>query len=108
LKQFDLINWYGDVRLFIESTTIPNLKSFLFESEDITSVDFVDAAVMNFGRALINLNLSTCCVSSANLVKIVECCRDIEKLILSIILFSLSDMKIIASLHRLKSLKIGE
>jgi hypothetical protein len=113
LNQLDLINWYGDVRLFIESTPIPNLKSFRctsYHNAPVDDIDIVDAVVTNYGRSLINLNLSICYVSSANLVKIAECCHGLEKLNLLIILdiSSLSDMKIIASLPRLKSLKIGE
>jgi hypothetical protein len=113
LNQFELIGWYGNVRWFMESTPIPNLKSFRFTSyanAPVEDINIVDAAVTNYGRTLINLNLSECYVSSANLVKIAEICRVIEKLSLSFILniFSLSDMKIIASLPRLKSLKIGE
>jgi hypothetical protein len=117
LNQLDLINCYGDhigdVRLFIENTPIPNLKSFVVVSSHTPrehNNDIVDAAVTNFGRSLINLNLSGCYVSSANLVRIAENCRELEKLTLLIILdiSSLSDMEIIASLPQLKYLKIGQ
>jgi hypothetical protein len=112
LNQLDLINWYcGNLRLFIESTPIPNLKSFLFVLFDNDSdVDIIDAAVMNYGRSLINLNLSGCYVSSGNLVKIKECCRALEKLTLSKTedTLSESDIKIIASLPHLKYLEFGD
>jgi hypothetical protein len=115
LNQFSLIDWHGDVRLFMESTPIPNLKSFLYESNDTSpdeDIDIVDAAVTNYGRSLITLNLDNCFMSSGNLVKIAECCLELQKLTLTNTedddVLSLADMKIIASLPRLESLKIGE
>jgi hypothetical protein len=108
LNKLDLINWYGDVRLFIENTPIPNLKFFVYYSDDTSpdkDIDIVDEAVTNYGRSLLNLNLTGYFISSINLVKISECCRGLEKLILSITedddILSFSKIKIIASLPRL-------
>jgi hypothetical protein len=113
LNLLDLINCYGNSRLFIESTPIANLKSFRYESYDTSSdedIECIDAAVTNYGRTLINLNLSGCSVSSGNLVKIAECCRELEKLTPSGAedndVLSLYDIKIIASLPILKYLEL--
>jgi hypothetical protein len=112
LNQFDLINWYGNLRLFIENTPILNLKSFRFESNDTSpdeDFDIVDAAVSNYGQSFINLKLNNCFVSSANLVKIAECCPKLEKFTLLNTEedgLSLSDFRIIASLPHLSQLEI--
>jgi hypothetical protein len=113
LKQLDFIYCLGNVKMFIEDTPIPNLKSFRFESDKPSpsdDIDSVDAAVTNYGRNLISLNLSKCYMSSANLLKIKDCCFELEKLTISDTedAYSLFDMKIIASLPRLKRLVIGE
>jgi hypothetical protein len=114
LNQLYLIHCYGNLRLFIEITPISNLESLRFRSVETTSdedIDIVDAAVMNCGRSLVNLNLDYCFVSPANLVKIAECCRGLEKLSFSYVedgKLSLSDMKIIASFPHLKFLEMGK
>jgi hypothetical protein len=85
-NQLKLIDCSGNVRLFIESTPIPYLKSFVLYSDYTTpeeNIDIVDAAVTYYGQSLINLNLYGCCVSSANIVKIAECCLMLENLIIS-------------------------
>jgi hypothetical protein len=113
LNQLDLFHCYRDVQLFVENTPFPNLESFRLTSHldcvDEDVVELVDSAVANFGRSLINLNLDV--VSSANLVKISERCRMLEKLTLSIkdgLELGLSDIKIISSIPLLKCLHFGD
>jgi hypothetical protein len=112
LKQLDLLWCEGDLRLFIESHPIPNLKSFRYQiaDEDVYNEEIVDAVAVNYGPDLVNLNLDCCTVFSANLANIAERCQLIENLTLSDTEvgkeFSLSDMTLIASLPRLKSLEL--
>jgi hypothetical protein len=108
LKQLDLIECSGNAQLFIETTPIPSLKSFRFESSD-NNYDRegvnVDAAVMRYGHTLITLNAQNCFVSPANLVKIAECCPVLEKLILFTgdeLELSIADIKVISTLPRLR------
>jgi hypothetical protein len=113
LNQFDMIDCQGNSRMFIETTPIPNLKYFRILSDKDRDEDFdiVNAIVMKYGRVLVNLNLEFIEVSSANLIKIAECCPRLERLALSFVYESeflfLSDMKVIASLPCLRSLRIG-
>jgi hypothetical protein len=113
LKQLDLLWCEGDLRLFIESTPIPDLKSFRYQimDDDVEMEEIVDAVAVNYGPTLVNLILDCCPVSSANLANIAERCQLIENLTLSSteygLEFSLSDMTLIASLSRLKYLELG-
>jgi hypothetical protein len=101
-----------DVRSFIEITPIPNLKSLKYSNEygRGEEVEVVDAAVGKYGASLVRLNLG-CYVTSANLVKIADCCKSLIDLSISYTIFneevSLPATKTIASLPRLKHLKIG-
>jgi hypothetical protein len=111
LKQLDLLWCKGDVRLFIESTPIPNLKSFRYKISDdeVNEEEIVEAVAVNYGPTLVNLNLDCC--TSVNIANIAERCPSLENLTLSLSEvgheFSLSDMTLIASLPRLKYLELG-
>jgi hypothetical protein len=102
----------GDIKMFINNTPIPDLQAVKVcaEDDDDEVVDFtiVNAIASNY-RTLINLNLRECCVSSTNLLKIVECCPYVEK----IAFYShhpsdlkRSDIEALASLPNLTSLDI--
>jgi hypothetical protein len=112
LKHLDLIDCGWNVRSFIESTPIPDLKSFKYSNEGgwDGEVEVVDAAVGKYGASLVRLNLG-CFVSSANLIKIAELCPSLVDLSISYTEYgeelSLPAIKAIASLPRLKHLKIG-
>jgi hypothetical protein len=112
----DLIDW-GHARLFIEAIPIPNLVSFRFSTDyehttPIEDVEILDAAVRRYGSSMIELKLEDGFVSPANLVNIAKYCLSLEKF--SILMMdgkvdlSLRGMKIIASLPRLRCLKIGD
>jgi hypothetical protein len=113
LHQLDLIDCYGDVRQFIENTPIPYLKFFKYSNTvDVATGEIwvVDAAVEKYGNSLTQLHL-TCFVSSGNLIKIAERCHHLQNLSIPFTEdgeeLSISAIKAIASLPRLKRLVIG-
>jgi hypothetical protein len=112
LKQLDLLDCRGDIRMFVENTPIPNLKILYYESvrEAVEENEIIAALAMNY-RALTSLKVFAKFESSASLLKVVGCCRDLESLVFStrgdLSILERSDILAITSLPRLKSLDIG-
>jgi hypothetical protein len=56
LNQLELLGCRGNVRLFIENTSIPNLKSFKYANDQEymvgDEIKVVDAAMMKYGSLL--------------------------------------------------------
>jgi hypothetical protein len=112
LEHFELVECWGDIKLFIECTPIPSLKSIRCSldkgSED--EIEIVNAIASNYGRTLMKLILD-CHVSTGNLAKIAEYCHVLEDLSIYCIdenCLSQTDMNVIASLPLLKSLEIRQ
>lgn len=108
-----MIDCRREVRKFIEDTPIINLESFNYSpiGDSMIDTEVVNAAVESYGDSLLRLTL--CCrVSSENLVKIADRCPGLVDL--RILYYrtgeelSLPAIKAIASLPRLKLLRIGD
>jgi hypothetical protein len=112
LNQLDLVYCRGDIRMFVEDTPIPSLRLLRYESkrEATEEVEIISAFALNY-RTLTSVKLFAKFDPSASLLKVVECCRDLERLVLADdgggLILERSDMLAIASLPRLKSLDIG-
>jgi hypothetical protein len=113
LNQLDLIDFNGDARLFIESTSIPNLKSFKFNhiSGQARHFNVIKALASKYGRTLINLDLGISKVSFSDRDTLVNCCTKLEKLTISLlsdqgVILYLSDLQVVASLPCLQRLEI--
>jgi hypothetical protein len=106
LSQLSLEWCRGDLRMFVVSVPIPNLRSFgnfyWFGNRDISM-----SVAINY-PTIERLLLSDDYDSSATLLKFVECCRGIEELSFfsDEMKLTRSDIEAIASLPRLKSLNI--
>jgi hypothetical protein len=112
LKQFDMLYCQGDIRMFVENAPIPNLKILYYVSdrEAAEEEEIISSLATNY-RTLVSVNLNANFDSSASLLKIVECCRDLSSVIFgdsgSSLMLKRSDILAVASLPRLKSLDIG-
>jgi hypothetical protein len=109
LSQLSLSHCEGDLKLFVESVPIPNLQSFSSNECFERGSDVVSAVAINY-PTIKRLRLAKNYTSSnAPLLKFIECCRDIEELIYSVIgdpSLERGDIEAIASLPRLRSLNI--
>jgi hypothetical protein len=111
LMQLDLIDCRGDIRMFVENTPIPNLEFIRYASsrEAEEEDEIIAAFALNY-HTLVNVKLIVNFDSSASLLKIVECCRDLMRLVFADdgggLILERSDMLAIASLPRLKYLGI--
>jgi hypothetical protein len=105
LKKLDLRDCQGDDRMFVEATLIRDLRMLRFESFRDDDSDIVMAMAENY-RALISIDLSVKFDSSAAILEVVECCRDLESLTLSLggVRLESPDVEVLASLTRLKFL----
>jgi hypothetical protein len=109
LKQLSLSDSEGDVKMFIDQVPIPGLQTFNYEArgfyEAQTVQDIVLAVAMKY-PTLIAVKLYTLIGSSVGLLKIVECCPSLEKLIVwnmhGSLKLKVSDIDAFASLDRLK------
>jgi hypothetical protein len=79
LNQLDLFYCRGNIRLFVENTPIHSLKILRYVSrrEAVEEGEIIAAIATNY-RTLVNVKLIVMFESSASLLKIVECCRDLE------------------------------
>jgi hypothetical protein len=112
LSQLNLLCCAGDLRMFVVSVPIPNLRSFgnvyfgVEGDEDIVSAVAISCPMIK------RLHLDDYYDSSTTLLKFVECCRNIEEIFFressghDIFYLKRSDIEAIASLPRLKSLNI--
>jgi hypothetical protein len=111
-RQLELIECRGDIRMFVENTPITDLKILYYESDREAAEDeeIISALSTNF-RTLTSVKIIAKLDSSASLLKVVECCLDIERFSFGdegdLLILNRSDMLAIASLPRLKSLDIG-
>jgi hypothetical protein len=107
LSQLGLFACHGDLRMFVVSVPIPNLLSL--NNAFIAECDNIISFAMSCPSIKI-LSLYDFYDSSATLLKFVECCSGIEELTVEFIVgeFKLhqSDIEAIASLPRLKSLRL--
>jgi hypothetical protein len=114
LSQLSIVECRGDLKMFVESVPIANLLSFIIEIFGETDVDsdIVSAVAINF-PFIKRLRLNDHYISSAILLKFVECCREIEEISFDegsgrdVLELIRSDIEAIASLLRLKSLNIN-
>jgi hypothetical protein len=108
LSRLSIVECRGDLRMFVVSVPIPNLRSFCNERfRNSGEEDIVSAVAISY-PTIKRLHLNDAYDSSVTLLKFVECCRDIEEL--SFVDWSgdvelkRSDIEAIASLPRLKLL----
>jgi hypothetical protein len=115
LNRLELIDCRGDIRMFVENTPIPNIKRLRYVSvRGVTGVEEdyeIIAAFATGYRTLVNVKLVAKFESSALLLKIVECCRDLERVYLNpqrnTLMLNRSDILAVASFPRLQSLDIS-
>jgi hypothetical protein len=111
LRQLELYGCRGDIRMFVENAPIPDLKLLRYESlrEAAEEYEIISAFASSY-HTLTSVHLVAEFDSSASLLKVVECCRDIERFSFGdegvLLILNRSDMLAIASLPRLKTLKI--
>ena len=110
LRQLDMELCRGNLEAFIEQIPTPDLRVFTFmsHSDPDVNTDILSAVAMNY-RSLTTIVIFVVLDSFDCLLKIVEDCRDVETLYLYTArgpLMELADVKAIASLPRLKSLRI--
>jgi hypothetical protein len=111
LIQFNLLDCRGDIRMFVENTSIPNLQilGYWSEREAVEEEEIVSSIVSSY-RTLCSTKIVAKFESSASLLKVVESCRDLESLAFGNLggglILERFDILAFASLPRLKSLKI--
>jgi hypothetical protein len=111
LNRLDLIRCRGNISSFIEHVGFPNLRWFGFVASGTftsrASEEFIIAIAMKY-PTLAGIQVKARFKSSSSLLKVVESCRDLEKLIYQKksgdLVLSRSD---VLSLRRLKHLEIG-
>jgi hypothetical protein len=99
----------GDIPMFINQTPIPNLQTIKCCSGLLPDFEYaiVNAISSNY-RTLVNFDLSGLYTSSSNILKIVECCPVVERLIIDFkSKLQHSYIKALASLPRLKHLSVN-
>jgi hypothetical protein len=111
LKKLDLIECRGDIRMFVENTPIPSLKTLSYQSDrGAEEEEELISLIATKYSTLVSVKLIANFDSSSSLLKIVECCQDLEGLYLhsqgNILMLSRSDILSIASLPHLQSLDI--
>jgi hypothetical protein len=109
LIDLNLYRCGGDIPMVIKETPIPKLQIVRVCSEDEEEIDYqiVDAIADNY-RTVINFDLKSCYISSANLSKIVQCCPGVERMKFSAAGdIERSNIDALAALPRLKCLDIG-
>jgi hypothetical protein len=80
LNQLDLLNCRGDIRMFVENAPIPNLKILRYDSPREAEEDYgIISAIATSYRTLVSVRHIARFESSASLLKIVEYCRDLER-----------------------------
>jgi hypothetical protein len=99
----------GDISKFVENTPICDLQYVRIWEVDNYAVDSTECVKMiaESYRTIINFDLDTCYISTPSLLKIVECCPNVEQLSFNTITESVlqrSDIEALASLSRLKNL----
>jgi hypothetical protein len=111
LRQLSFVRCRGDIRMFVEITSIPNLR--ILEYWSVRKAAEEDEIVSSFAssyRTLTSVKLLAKFDSSASLLKVVECCRDLEMIVFDDrrgrLILQRSDILTISSLPRLKCLKI--
>jgi hypothetical protein len=78
LRQLELYGCRGDIRMFVENAPIPNLKLLRYESLREAAEEYeIITTFATCYRTLTSLKLIVKFDSSASLLKVVECCRDL-------------------------------
>jgi hypothetical protein len=98
--------------MFVENTSIPNLKILYYESErEAAEEEEIISAIASSYRTLISAKLFVEFASSVSIFKIADCCRDLETICFGDtgggVELMRSDMLAVASLPRLKCLDIS-
>jgi hypothetical protein len=112
LRQLELVECRGDIRMFVKNTPISNLKILYYESDrEAAEEEEIITAIASIYRSLVNVKLFANFESSASFLKVLECCRGLERFVFSeeeggVVLLKRSDILAVASLPRLKSLDI--
>jgi hypothetical protein len=88
LKTLYLIQCEGDVRMFVETTSVQDLQKFRYESYREDDIDIVTEMAMNY-PSLTSIYVSAKFNSSAPILKVIDCCRDLE----SVYLFQLGGVQ---------------
>jgi hypothetical protein len=84
LRQLDLMECQGEIQIFVESTPIPNLQVLTYESDrEAVEEDEIVSSIASSYRTLTSVTLTAKFKSSDSLLKVVECCRCIERLVFS-------------------------
>jgi hypothetical protein len=107
--QLELLDCRGGIRMFIENTEIPNLRTLVYQSDpgeyDQADEDgeIISALALKY-PTLIDVEIFAALHSPASLLKTVECCRDLERLRLvdssCVAVLERSDIHAIVSLPR--------
>jgi hypothetical protein len=112
LRQLDMIDCRGDIRMFVENTPIPNLKILHYQSlREAAEDEVIISSLASRYRTLNCVLIVAMLESSASLLKVAECCLDLERLVFGdkgdLLILARSDILAVASLPRLKYLDIG-
>jgi hypothetical protein len=112
LKQLNFINCQGDIQTFVENTPIPNLNILYYESDrEAAEAEEIISSLATSYRTLTSVKLFAKFESSASLLKVVECCHELERLVVGdegdLLILARSDILAVASLPRLKYLEFG-
>jgi hypothetical protein len=111
LKKLNLKWCDGDIQMFVDNTPILDLQSLIIDSNcDFDANELIILAVAMNYKTLKSIDFSSGLDSSESLLRVVESCRDLERLILNVFddewkLVS-SDIEAFASLPRLKYLDL--
>jgi hypothetical protein len=107
LKELDLVHCDG-VRMFIENVPFRGLKELTYDSYAIDDVEEIISFVAMNCPALKRIEILAMLDSSASILKIAKCCRDIESFYIygRRLRLEKTDVKAIASLPRLNYLNI--
>jgi hypothetical protein len=102
----------GDIRMFIETAPILNLQSLFYHSDrGVGEDDEIVSAIASSYRTVTSFDSLADFESSASLLKIVECCRDLKKLAFlgmgGNLVMGHSDILAISPLPRLRSIMIS-
>jgi hypothetical protein len=111
LRQLDLIECLGDIRMFVETNPIHKLQILFYQSNrEAGEEDQIISSLASSYKTLKSVHLYVKFESPASLLKIVECCRDLESLMFGNrgggIILARSNILAIA-FFRLKELMVG-
>jgi hypothetical protein len=112
LKSLDVIDCRGDMMMFAEHAPIQDLSNLKYDLEGIdpSNANDIISVISKKCRSLKSISLSASFQSWQTFHKVVECCRNLEEVILynsSLLPLTNSELVAVASLPRLKSLDLS-